>query len=626
MIKKIVAGVAMLLAPMLSNGISTAVADVQMNEVVVTATKTERKPQDVTQSVTVITANEIEKSGATNVAEVISTTAGVMVTDQGPLGSLQAVNLRGSSYQQVLVLLDGKRLNSASAGGYDLSELPVPLDSIERIEIVRGPGSPLYGADAVGGVVNIITKKPTATITTLSGDLGAHVDTKGNATKPVSTHASLYNSGRDGNTYYALSYSKDHSNGYRQNDDADRYNAGIKLGYDLDTTSSIEATADYIRKNIGVPGSVQFPSPVARQTNYEVVTGVQYKERFSKAIDINVRVYQNEDRLHYENSDFSEFSKTRSMTSGAETQVNWLMNSFSVVTIGAEGRSDSMVDKSAGTHTASISSAYIQDEMSLGDSFILVLGDRNDKHSAFGNKWSPKASARYLNAGSGTIVRASIGNSFRAPTLNDLYFIDAFGDKGNPNLKPESAVEYEGGIEQPFGNGNSLKFTAFNRRVKDLIVWEPDPGNPFVYTPGNIGRARISGTETELHFVASQSVSGSISYTLMFPVDESTGERLFSDVSHIPAQQLGGTLQMALDSETVLSLDGRSVRNYVHPGDPKWDYYTLDGKITDTMVARKDLKTEVFIGMKNIFNRRYETVKGYPMPPQEFYGGITASY
>jgi vitamin B12 transporter len=635
MIKKCIAGTAALLVSMFLNGISTAMADVQLNEVVVTATKTERSPQDVTQSVTVITSKEIEKSGATNVAEVIATTAGATVTDQGPLGSLQAVTLRGSTYQQVLVLLDGMRLNSGSAGGYDLSELPVPLDSIERIEIVRGPASALYGADAVGGVVNIITKKPTKPVTTLSGDLGAHVDTKENAKRPVSTHVSLYNTGRDRNTYYALSYSKDHSNGYRINSDVDQYNAGFKLGHDFDTASSIEASVDYVTKNIGVPGSVQFPSPVARQQNREIVTGVQYKQRLSKAVDVNIRAYQNDEKLNYENPDplFAEFSRNRSTTSGGEVQLNWLMNSFSVVTVGAEGRDDSMavtevlVDNVEHRHTASLWSTYIQDEMSLGDSFILVVGGRNDIHSTFGSEWSPKTSARYLNARSGTILRASYGKSFRAPTLNDLYFKDAFGNVGNPDLQPESAEEYEGGIEQPFSKGNSIKFTAFRRRVKDLIEWVvPDPvNNPFAYSPANVGRARVSGTETELHF-AFQSLSGSMSYTLMFPVNESTGERLFSDVSHIPAQQLAGTLQIALDAQTVLSLDGRSVRNYVRPGDPKWNYDTLDGKITDTIVSDKSSKTEVFIGMKNIFNRRYETVKGYPMPPQVLYGGITATF
>jgi outer membrane cobalamin receptor len=619
MIKKIVRGVAVLLASLLSIGISTARADVQMNEVVVTATKTEQKPQDLTQSVTVITADEIEKSGATNVGEVISTTAGATVTDYGPLGALQSLELRGSTYQQVLVLLDGMRLNSASAGGYDLSELPVALDSIERIEIVRGPASALYGSDAMGGVVNIITKKPTKQAITLTGAHGSD----GYAL------SSLYYSGKDEKTYYSLSYSNEHSNGFHHlNNNDNQYSTGIKLGHDFDAASSIEASADFLTKDIGVPGSDQLLSPLARQVNRELVLGVQYKDRLSQAVDFNVRVYQTGEHLGYADSDLDtyEFSTIRSTTSGAEAQLNVIMGSFSVLTIGADGRIDNLVDSSAGTHDASLTAEYIQDEINLGDSFILILGDRYDKHSAYGEKWSPKASARYLNAGSGTILRASIGNSFRAPTLNDLYFIDEFGDHGNPNLRPESAVEYEGGIEQPLGAGNSIKFTAFNRRVNDLIVWEPIVPGSFTYTPTNIGRARISGTETELHFVVSQKVSGNINYSLFFPVDQSTGDRIFSDVSHIPAQQLGGTLWVSLDSKTSLSLNGRSVRNYVEPGSPKWDYYTLDGKITDTVISQKNMKIQVFIGLRNIFNRQYETVQGYPMPPQEFYGGITASF
>ncbi len=631
MIRRIIAGCAVWLSAAAIGGISTALADVEMKEVVVTATKTERKPQDVTQSMTVITSDEIQKSGATDVAGVLSTTAGAMVTDQGPLGSLQAVTLRGSNYQQVLVLLDGMRLNSASAGGYDLSELPVPLESIERIEILRGPASALYGADAVGGVVNIITKKPAKPLTTLSGALGER----------GYTSASIYNSGRSGNAYYALSYSTDHSSGYPiksdagdviRNNAAHQYNAGIKLGYDLDAASSIEATADFVEKKIGVSGSVAFPSALARQQNRETVTGLKYKQRLTNTVDFSIRAYQNEERLTFQSPnldfpDFSVYSKTRSTTDGAEAQINWIMNSFSVVTIGTEARNDSMVDSAAGTHRATLSSAFIQDEMSLGDSFIVVLGGRNDRHSISGSKWSPKASARYLNAGSGTILRASYGKSYRAPTLNDLYFIDAFGNIGNPNLRPESAEEFEGGIEQPFGSGNSLKFTAFRKRVKDLITWQPfDPLNPFIYTPMNIGRARISGTETELHFVVSNMIAGNITYTLLFPVDEDTHERLFTDVSHIPAAQLGGTLSFSLDQQTALSLSGRWVKNYVRPDEPKWEYYTVDGKITDTFLSRKDVKAAVFLGVKNIFNREYEVVKGYPMPPKEFYGGISATF
>ncbi len=627
--RKIIAGLAVWSTLTIIGGISPAAADVQMNEVVVTATKTERKPQDVTQSVTVITADDIRKSGATNIGEVISTTAGAMVSDYGAPGSLQAVNLRGSSFQQVLVLLDGKRLNSAAVGGYDLSELPVPIEAIERIEIVRGPGSALYGADAVGGVVNIITKKPTKPSFTVTGAVGEH----GYAAD------SLYYSGRDGNAYYALSYGKEHSSGFRFTSDAgdtidhnnaDQYNVGMKAGYDISSSSSIEATSNYTEKWIGAPGSRSFPSVDANQQNRETVSGLQYKQRLSETFDFSIRAYQTEERLNFQEPAFATFNTNRAITSGAEAQVNWIMNSFSVVTLGAEGRNDSSVENTSGTHTASISSGYIQDEMSLGDSFILVLGGRNDTHSAFGSRWSPKASGRYLYAGTGTILRASYGKSFRAPTLDELYFVDAFGDHGNPDLKPESAEEYEGGIEQPFGTGNSIKFTAFNRRINDLIVYVPLPANPFAITFMNVGRARVTGTESELHFVVSQYLSGTISYTQMFPVDLTTGNRLFSDQSHIPAEQLGGTLFVTLDKQTTLSLDGKYVRNYVEPDQPNManfkQYYVVDGKITDTVVSRKDLQAQVFIGMKNIFDRKYETVLGYPMPPKTFYGGITATF
>lgn len=589
---------------------------VTLKEVVVTATKTEKLSQDVTQSVTVVTADEIVKSGATNVAEIISNKAGVMVNEQGPVGALQSVTLRGSTYQQVLVLLDGKRLNSGSAGGYDLSELPLPLSAIERIEIVRGPSSALYGSDAVGGVVNIITKKPAVPLTTLSGSMG----------RDGYTSVSLYNTGRENNTYYALSLGKERTHGYRENSDSDQKIAGLKIGYDLDKDSSVEGTFDYIAKDLGVPGSVQFSSPVARQQTREAVSGLQYKARIANGLDYSYRIYRNQEHIGFQNADFSEYDTNRSVTSGTEMQANWLMSSFSILTAGVEGREDSLVNNTAGTHTVTISSEYIQDELSFGDSVIVVLGGRNDKYSSFGNKFSPRASARYLQEGSGTILRASTGKSFRAPTLNDLYFQDSFGDHGNPLLRTETSEEHEAGIEQPFGSGNVIKFTAFKRRVKDLIIWEPDPVIPFAYTPMNIGRALITGTETELHFLISKQMSGSITYTKMFPVDASTGDRIFSDVSHIPRMEFGGSFSVALDDQTTLSLNGRRVKNYVQPETEKWDYYTVDGKIIETIVADKKSRLDVFVGAKNMFNRKYETIAGYPMPPQQFYGGLTAQF
>jgi outer membrane receptor protein involved in Fe transport len=111
----------------------------------------------------------------------------------------------------------------------------------------------------------------------------------------------------------------------------------------------------------------------------------------------------------------------------------------------------------------------------------------------------------------------------------------------------------------------------------------------------------------------------------MFPVDLLTGDRIFSDVSHIPDMEMGGTLSLALD-QVNLSLSGRRVKNYVQPGAEKWDYYAVDGKIIGTLTPEKGSKLDLFVGVKNMFNRKYETIAGYPMPPQEFYGGVTAQF
>jgi len=168
--------------------------DITLEPVVVTATKTERAPEDVTQSVTVITADEIKKSGATTPSEAVRKTVGMTVNEYGPRGANSNLSVRGSTSAQVLVLLDGKRLNSPRTGGYNLSDLPVSLDDIERIEIVRGSSSALYGADAVGGVINIITKKPDKLAFGLNAEIGSY----------GYDSLMLRNSGRHGKLYYSL--------------------------------------------------------------------------------------------------------------------------------------------------------------------------------------------------------------------------------------------------------------------------------------------------------------------------------------------------------------------------------------------------------------------------------------
>ena len=593
--------------------VSAADETIQIKEVVVTATRTEKEQKDVTQSVTVITAEDIKKSGATTAAEVIERTSGVELNDYGTRGSLNNISIRGASYQQVLVLLDGRRMNSASAGGFDMSNLPVLIDEIERIEIVRGPSSALYGADAVGGVVNIITKKAVAADTTVKGEAGSH----------GYQSIAVANANKLDKFSYALSAGKEKSDGFRTNSALDKTLAGAKFGYEFTQDSSLEMSADYLEKQIGVPGSDQFPSPLAQEWDRNAGASLTYRTKFSKELDLRLNAYENRDRIIYKdpNPDFPQDSKHVSTTTGAEAQTNWLVNSWNQLSLGVEAKEDHLASSSAGDHTASLWAAYLQDEISIGEPLIVVIGGRNDSHSVYGDKFSPRASARYLIAGSGTIIRASAGEAFRAPTLNDLFWsFDGF-EQGNPNLRPETSKEYEGGIEQPFGKGNSVKFTAFERKVTDLIQWLPDAN--FIYSPVNIGKARITGYEAEAKLVPVEQLTWAVNYTYMDPVDETTGEKIYYV---IPQSQIKSYVNVFLFSVMNLYIEGRIVRNYVKPGESSWQYEVADAKVTMPVSLGQHVKADVFIGVKNIFDRKYSTVKGYPMPRAEGSGGIALQF
>jgi vitamin B12 transporter len=600
----------------------TALADessVKLHEVVVTATKTEQDPQDLTQSVTVITADEIRKSGARTAAEVIARTTSVEVNDYGGDGQLANISIRGSLYQQVLVLLDGKRLNSAGAGGFDMSDLPVPLDKIDRIEIVRGPSSALYGADALGGVVNIITKKPAAlesSITSAGGSYGYWT-------------LGANNSSKIGNIYYSLSANEERYGGYRINSDLTKTTAGATLGYEFSKDSSLEAALNYVEKAIGVPGSIQFPTPLAREWDRNIIEALTYKARFSKELDVRISVYENRDKILYKDPDtfFPQDSRNISTTDNVELQANWLVNSWNLLTLGVDARADHLESGGtggAGEHSDSLIAGYIQDEISIGQPFILILGGRYDDNSVYGGQFSPKASARYLIDSTGTTFRASIGKAYRAPTLNDLFWaFDGF-EEGNPNLKPETSVEYEGSVEQSLGKGRMVKFTVFERDVKDMIVWEMNPST-FIFSPVNIGKARISGFEAEAKFTFFNAVTWGVNYTYMAPKDEVTG----GYVPGVPEDMLKSYVNITFPTKTNFYIEGRFVKNYVQPApavNPTGQYGVVDAKISQPLTIGSYLKTDLYAGIKNLTNRSYQVIGGYPMPPTEVYGGLTVKF
>ncbi len=578
-----------------------------LEQVVVTATKIEEAIEDVAQDVTVITKREIKSGSYRNISEVVRNIAGLNIFEYGNPGSSASLSLRGSTSEQVLVLIDGKRLNKPGDGQVDMNTLPIQLENIERIEILRGASSALYGADAMGGVINIITKIPDEPATNLSALYGRF----------VTNGISLNTSRKINNIGVYLSLSKDSSEGFRTNSDYDVDAINTKLTFDLSKDIRADMTIDYNHKDAGSPGSLSWLTPLATQTDENLLVGITVKMK-----DTVLKLYNHNSRIHYLNPDIEDNTHENHIY-GLDLQHSTLLGSSNLLTGGIElleedvdSRDDINSANSIGRHSRTRKGIFIQNETSLSEKAILTIGTRYDDISSQ-ERFSPKASF-LIKLPYQINISLSAGKGFRVPAMNALYWPDTGWAVGNPDLKPEQSTEYEIVIQKFFGNTGNIKLVTFEKNSKNLIQWqEVSPGR---WSPVNISRARITGVETEGRLRISAADIG-LNYTFLDPEDRATGEKIRFTSRH----QIKGTASVYPAKGTTISFEWGYVSNYVvQEGDPRC-YFLLDGKISQK-VKLSFGTAEVFIIGKNILDRDFQTVKGYPMPPVQFIGGINFSF
>ena len=593
----------LLLPFVLVSAVRVAAAEEKLNigEVVVTATRVEESVNHVAQDVTVITKKDIEKGSYKSVTDVLKNVLGVNIRENGDRGSISTVSMRGSNAQQVLVLIDGKRMNKPGDGQVDLNTITIPLEDIERIEVLRGASSALYGADAMGGVINIITKKPSKPVTTFSASYG-RFDTK---------DITFSTSREVGKIGYLFSANKEASEGFRTNSDYDLWGADWKFTLNPKDDFRIDISADYNHRKAGVPGSTDWPTPQARQNDENVLAGIA--ARFK---DTTAKFYSNNSVIRFTDPS-SESGTQRNHVNGVDVQSSIALGSLNFLTGGAELIAESVNSTDIGKRSRTRKGAFVQDEITPSDKLILDLGLRYDDFD-LGSRLSPRASLLYKIL-EDTTLRFSAGAGYRIPTLNDLYWPDSQWEAGNPDLKPERSMEYEASVERSFGSIVKAKALVFHKDEKDLIVWQQEVDS-FKWMPENISRARINGFE----FDASANFKWldiRAEYYYQDPTDKDTGEKIIN----LPRHQITGTVTVYPYKETSFSLEGRYVSNYVSPGAPDWCYFVVDAKLSQKMKFPFG-EGELFITGENILDRDFETVQGYPMPPVEISGGIGVKF
>ncbi|NWF99301.1 MAG: TonB-dependent receptor [Nitrospirae bacterium] len=581
--------------------------NISLEEIVVTATKIEEPLYDIPNDITVITKKQIENGSYTNISEILKNVTGLHLFEYGNKGSSASISLRASTSAQVLVLIDGKRLNKPGDGQVDINALSIPIENIERIEILRGASSALYGADAMGGVINIITRIPEQAKTSFSASYGRFV------TKELNFNTSQ----RINKAGFYLSLSKNTSAGFRENSEYDSESASIKIAYDISKDIRADISFDYNFRDAGVPGSLSWLTPKANEKDKNFLAGINIKYK-----DSVMKIYSHNSTIDYMNPGLED-NIHKNHVLGFDLQHSMYIGSANLFTGGIEILEEDIdstnnlnENDSIGRHSRTRKGIFLQNETFLKKYLILTLGLRYDSISSE-DRFSPKASL-LIKLPYQTNISFSAGQGFRVPEMNALYWPDTGWAEGNPDLKSEKSTEYEVNIQKFFGSFANIRAVGFLKQSKDLIQWQET--SPFKWSPVNISKTRVIGFETEsnLHF---DLIDIGLSYTFMDPQDRNLDKKLRFSTRH----QIKGNISLHPFRGNTISLEGSYVHRYkVEKGDPGC-YFFLDGKIAQKLNIWK-IPAEIFIVGKNIFDRNFETLKDYPMPPVQFSAGMSFSF
>ncbi len=598
-----------------------------LGEIVVTATKTPHFLKDVPGNVTIVTKEEIERVGAADVGEALEKVGGIKIKDYGAMGAVTDISIRGSTSSQVLVLVDGRPTALPSLGMTNLNFYPV--DNIERIEVVRGPYSSLYGADALGGVVNIITRdapeKPTTEFDLSYGTFNTQIYRMSQGAKK-------------GKLGYFVTAGKNKSDGDRENSACDGRHFTTKLSYDFNEATKLNLSLGYLYQSLDVPGSTTWLSPNAHQDDEKEWVDLTYNLRLGERSDIMAKLFFNRHFSEYKDPDIFSDSETNINQVGLELQQNLSLNEMNLLTYGASYKRDEVevddkinnISMIGGGKELSTIGIYLQDEIKFEAlPLTLVPGVRYDAPSDYEERVSPKLSALY-KLGEKTNIRASVGQAYRAPTVDDLYWYEdwgwGMGAYGNPDLKPEKSTSWDLGVEHQFNQKVLARATYFRSEIEDLITWAETPAGSWCYVATNVDKALIQGVEAESKFQFTPEIFASLSYT--YTDAKNKGETCYDKyLRYRPKDKVDCTIgyenEKGFKASVGVEYIGSTYSDQDNTETNRLDGYALLSARISKSIGKY---AEVYLVGKNLTDEEYQVYRDYPMPGVSVTGGIKVKF
>lgn len=567
-----------------------------------------------TLSVTVIDRKEIDQSAAPDLPSLLKSYTGVSIISYGGQGASTNVYLRGMSATQTLVLINGVRASSATTG--TTSIFNIPLASIERIEIAKGAHSAQYGADAMGGVVNIITKRGGACA---DGRNACATLTTG-VTHPWGGYVSGTVQGRSESGFnYALGGSLLGTRGYD-------FTTPLAWGHEPDDDGFLQGSANLALSKDFDWGRLYADGLFARGRS-------QYDDTFPFANEVDTTTFAGKLGAHVLHSD--SWSSTLELSSGLDYSTNFrddvsgdefdtqrygifastekrfdTGNASHILTGGVEAYSEH-VDSTVDFAVDSRDLAAVFSQYSLEyEAMRLDTGIRYDHNSQFGGATTYNVGASY-EVLSGLVLRSSYATGFRAPTFNDLYY----PLYSNPDLKPEKSRSYEVGLNWQATADTNLDLAFYQTWLRYAIA------NSSAFIPFNVARARITGFEATLAHRFSDEWSGKATIDIREPLNQDNGKyipnrdrfKATAELSYSPTEQLDLTAKV---------LYGAARYSNAANTEKLPDYVTVDF----TALYALDTQSQFKLSVENLFDEEYATVTNYRAPGRTFNLSFTRTF
>jgi iron complex outermembrane receptor protein len=531
---------------------------------------------------------------STSVTDLLRLEPSLDLRQRAPGGVQSDVSIRGGTFGQTLVLLDGLRLNDVQTGHHNM-DLPLPMEALSRVEILKGSGSTLYGSDAVGGVVNLVTQVPEVSELRLRTGLGNFGFNQQRATLSLVR----------GRYTERLVASRDFSSGFLPNRDYRNlsFSSSSTLGTALGATA---VTLGYRDSPFGADNFYgNYPSWERTKTWFasarqQLGGRTQAAFAFRRHTDLFV-LYRDRPQVYTNRHAVEAYqaSLRRRQDLGRNTRLHF----------GLEGLRDSIVSTNLGVHSRNGGAAYAAMDVRALGRFSFSAGFREQVYGGGQSAFTPSLAAG-LWLDPHLKVKASASRAFRVPSYTDLYYQDP-ATRGSPDLRPEKAWSYDGGLDWYAGARLRGDVTLFHRRETDGIDYvRPSPTD--VWSAVNIHRLRFTGLEASLTVRPAHAQEIDLRYTALHGARESLGGLLSKYVFNYPSNAMSLGWQAALPGKLMARARAGVTQRLGRDSYATGDLY----------LARAGRRLRPFLQLTNVTGARYEDIPMVPMPGRGICGGV----